>query len=131
MYAEGHTLVLAPAQRAVTRLDRLKVDSGTLKKDVTTVLSAHRFQTGCEERVRQTDEWKTEFNTPLGHLEYLVMPFGLTNSPAIFQALVDDFLRDMLNKFFFVYLGNIHIFSETKRNTFGLFSGICWRSNCL
>lgn len=44
MYVEGHTLVLAPAQRAVTRLDRLKVDSGTLKKDVTTVLSAHRFR---------------------------------------------------------------------------------------
>ncbi|XP_055015782.1 uncharacterized protein LOC129410863 [Boleophthalmus pectinirostris] len=63
-------------------------------------------------RIRQGDEWKTAFNTPLGHFEYLVMPFGLTNAPAVFQTLVNDVLRDMLNKFVFVYLDDILIFSR-------------------
>ncbi|KAK7879248.1 hypothetical protein WMY93_033967 [Mugilogobius chulae] len=63
-------------------------------------------------RIRQGDEWKTAFNTPLGHFEYLVMPFGLTNAPAVFQALVNDVLRDMLNKFVFVYLDDILVFSR-------------------
>lgn len=43
-------------------------------------------------RIREGDEWKTAFNTPLSHFEYLVMPFGLTNAPAVFQALENDAL---------------------------------------
>lgn len=39
------------------------------------------------------------------------MPFGLTNAPAVFQTFVDDVLREYLNKFFFVYLDDILIFS--------------------
>ena len=68
-------------------------------------------------RIREGDEWKTAFNTPLGHFEYLVMPFGLTNAPAIFQSLVNDVLRDMLNRFVFVYLDDILIFFPQSRGT--------------
>ncbi len=64
-------------------------------------------------RIRQGDEWKTAFNTPTGHYEYLVMPFGLTNAPAVFQALINYVLRDILNQFAFVYLDDILIFSSS------------------
>ena len=64
-------------------------------------------------RIREGDEWKTAFNTHLGHFEYLVMPFGLSNAPAVFQTLVNDVLRDMLNIFVVVYLDDILIFSRS------------------
>ena len=66
-------------------------------------------------RIREGDEWKTAFNTPSGHYEYLVMPFGLCNAPAVFQALVNDALRDMLGRFVFVYLDDILIYSRSLK----------------
>ncbi len=42
------------------------------------------------------------------------MPFGLTNAPAVFQALINDVLLDMLNRYVFVYLDDILIFSRSK-----------------
>ena len=68
-------------------------------------------------RIREGDEWKTAFNTPLGHFEYRVLPFGLANAPAVFQALVNDVLRDMLNIFVFVYLDDILIFFTVTRDS--------------
>lgn len=38
--------------------------------------------------------------------------FGLTNAPAVFQNLVNDVLRDFLDRFVFVYLDDILIFSK-------------------
>lgn len=67
-------------------------------------------------RIREGDEWKTGFNTPSGHYEYLVMPFGLTNAPAVFQAMINDVLREFLNQFVFVYLDDILIFSPDKHS---------------
>uniref|UniRef100_A0A8C2EBD4 Gypsy retrotransposon integrase-like protein 1 n=1 Tax=Cyprinus carpio TaxID=7962 RepID=A0A8C2EBD4_CYPCA len=67
-------------------------------------------------RIREGDEWKTAFNTHTGHFEYLVMPFGLSNSPAVFQALVNDVLRDMVDRFVFVYIDDILIFSQNERD---------------
>ena len=65
-------------------------------------------------RIREGDEWKTAFNMPTGHWEYLVMPFGFTNAPAVFQTLANDVLRDMLNKSMFVYLNDILVFSKSQ-----------------
>ncbi|KAI3366353.1 hypothetical protein L3Q82_000513 [Scortum barcoo] len=62
-------------------------------------------------RIREGDEWKTGFNTPQGHYEYLVMPFGLTNAPAVFQSFINEILREYLNDFVFVYLDDTLIFS--------------------
>ncbi len=46
-------------------------------------------------------------------LRISVLPFGLVNAPAVFQALINDVLRDMLNIFVFVYLDDILIFSPS------------------
>ena len=63
-------------------------------------------------RIRSGDEWKTAFSTPSGHYEYKVMPFGLSNCPSVFQALVNDVLREMINRCVFVYLDDILVFSK-------------------
>lgn len=52
------------------------------------------------------------FYTPTGHYEYLVKPLDLTNASAVFQALVNDVLRDMVRCFACVYLDDILIFSK-------------------
>ncbi len=64
-------------------------------------------------RIREGDEWKTDFSTTTGHYEYLVMPFGLSNSPSVFQAFINDVFRDMLNQWVIVYIDDILIYSET------------------
>lgn len=78
---------------------------------------------------------ETAFNTPLGHFEYLVMLFGLTNAPAIFQAMVNDVLRDFLNHSVFVYLDDILRFYPTaSRSTLCMcdrFYRGCGRISCL
>lgn len=67
-------------------------------------------------RIKQGDEWKTGFNTQNGHYEYLVMPFGLCNAPAVFQAFVNEVLREFLNISVFVYLDDILIFSPDAKS---------------
>lgn len=65
-------------------------------------------------RIKEGDEWKTAFNTPSGHRESLVLTFGLTNAPAVFQNLVNDVLRELINVF--VYLFVYPFFPGQPRN---------------
>ena len=48
-------------------------------------------------RIKEGDEWKAAFTMPEGLFEPTVMFFGLTNSPATFQAMMNELLRDLIN----------------------------------
>ena len=48
-------------------------------------------------RIKERDGWKAAFTTPEGLFELTVMFFGLTNSPAMFQAMMNELLRDLIN----------------------------------
>ena len=48
-------------------------------------------------RIKEGDEWKAAFTTPEGSFEPTVMFFRLTNSPATFQAMMNELLRDLIN----------------------------------
>ena len=48
-------------------------------------------------RIKEGDEWKATFMTLEGSFEPTIMFFGLTNSPATFQAMMNELLRDLVN----------------------------------
>ena len=48
-------------------------------------------------RIKEGDKWKAAFTMPEGLFEPTVMFFGLTNSPATFQAIMNELLRDLIN----------------------------------
>ena len=47
--------------------------------------------------IKKGDEWKAVFTIHLGVYEPTVMFFGLTNSPATFQAIINDIVRDLID----------------------------------
>ena len=48
-------------------------------------------------RIKEGDKWKVVFTTLEGSFEPMVMFFGLTNSPAMFQAMMNELLKDLIN----------------------------------
>src|SRR6185436_2418339 len=50
---------------------------------------------------------KTAFCTRFGSFEYLVLPFGLTNAPATFITLMNEVLRDLLDKGVIVFMDDV------------------------
>jgi len=49
-------------------------------------------------RIKEGDEWKGAFTMHIGSFEPTVMFFGMTDSPATFQVIMNEILRDMINK---------------------------------
>jgi len=63
-------------------------------------------------RIKEGDEWKAAFKTPLGLYEPLVMFFRLCNSPATFQRFMNMVLKDLIEDgHVVVYMDNILIFA--------------------
>ena len=48
--------------------------------------------------IKERDKWKAAFTTHVGSFEPVVMFFGMTNSPATFQAMMNEILRDLIDE---------------------------------
>jgi len=49
-------------------------------------------------RIKEEDEWKGAFTMHIESFEPIVMFFGMTNSPATFQTMMNEILRDLINE---------------------------------
>jgi len=49
-------------------------------------------------RIKEGDEWKGVYTMHIGSFEPMVMFFRMTNSPATFQAMMNEILRDLINE---------------------------------
>ena len=49
-------------------------------------------------RIKEGDEWKGVFTMHISSFKPTVMFFGMTNSPATFQAMMNEILRDLINE---------------------------------
>jgi len=66
-------------------------------------------------RIKKGDEWKVVFSMPEGSFEPTVMFFGLTNSPATFQTMMNDLLRDLVvEEKVAVFIDDVMITTETE-----------------
>ena len=66
-------------------------------------------------RIQKGDEWKTAFSMPKGLFEPIVMFFGLTNSPATFQAMMNNLLRDLVvEEKVVVFIDDVMVATKTE-----------------
>ena len=66
-------------------------------------------------RIKKGDEWKAAFTILEGFFKPTVMFFRLTNSPATFQAMMNELLRDLINtRKVAVFIDDVIIRMETE-----------------
>ena len=66
-------------------------------------------------RIKKEDEWKATFSMSEGSFEPTVMFFGLTNSPATFQVMMNDLLRDLIvEEKIAVFINDVIVVTETE-----------------
>ena len=66
-------------------------------------------------RIKEGDEGKAVFSTLEGSFKSTVMFFGLINSPATFQAMMNDLLRDLVvEEKVAVFIDNMMVVTETE-----------------
>ena len=67
-------------------------------------------------RIKEEDEWKEAFTTHIGSFEPTVMFFRMINSPATFQAMMNEILRDLINKGKVVaFVDDVLVGTETEK----------------
>jgi len=66
-------------------------------------------------RIKEGDEWKGVFTMHIGSFKPTVMFFRMTNSPATFQAMMNEILRDLINKGkVAAFMDNVLVGTETE-----------------
>jgi len=66
-------------------------------------------------RIKEGDEWKRAFTMHVGSFELIVMFFGMTNLLATFQTMMNEILRDLINKGKVVaFVDNMLVGTETE-----------------
>jgi len=66
-------------------------------------------------RIKEEDEWKVAFTTHMGLYKLVVMFFGMTNSPTMFQDMMNEILRNIINEEKVVaFVDNVLIRMETE-----------------
>jgi len=66
-------------------------------------------------RIKEGNEWKGAFMTHIESFEPTVIFFRMTNSPATFQAMMNEILRDLINEGKVVaYVDDVLVGTETE-----------------
>ena len=66
--------------------------------------------------IKERDEWKAAFMTSKRSFKPTVMFFGLTNSPATFQVMMNELLRDLINTGkVTAFIDNVIVGMETEK----------------